>query len=286
MSDVVKEFDLNLGVEMYRVSVMYDHDVNPREWDNLATMLCSHGRYGLGDEQFSDTDSIVHRILDEIGEDVIYSDLVKLAEEKYSAYKPNEIEDDVWVLSTEGGSILEYSYEYDSEEEAEDALEEFKDDFASHEWREEMSYEDKMEIAEKYAYILPLYLYDHSGITMNTTGFNCRWDSGQVGEIFVTHKRAIHECPKTENETDEEYKTRIEGYLRDEVKEYDMHLTGDVYWYSIEEVEVCSCCGSENKEQVDSCGGFFGIDSVLEDGFLHFFDKIYHDEIKKEFAKN
>ena len=26
--------------------------------------------------------------------------------------------------------------------------------------------------------ILPLYLYDHSGITMNTTGFSCPWDSG------------------------------------------------------------------------------------------------------------
>ena len=29
---------------------------------------------------------------------------------------------------------------------------------------------------------LPLYLYDHSGITMNTTGFSCQWDSGQVGQ--------------------------------------------------------------------------------------------------------
>ena len=28
--------------------------------------------------------------------------------------------------------------------------------------------------------ILPLYLYDHSGITMNTCGFSCPWDSGQV----------------------------------------------------------------------------------------------------------
>ena len=36
--------------------------------------------------------------------------------------------------------------------------------------------------------ILPLYLYDHSGITINTTGFSCRWDSGQVGFIYVTHE--------------------------------------------------------------------------------------------------
>ena len=33
---------------------------------------------------------------------------------------------------------------------------------------------------------LPLYLFDHSGITMNTSGFSCPWDSGQVGWIFCT----------------------------------------------------------------------------------------------------
>ena len=30
------------------------------------------------------------------------------------------------------------------------------------------------------AIVQPLYLYDHGGITMNTTGFSCSWDSGQV----------------------------------------------------------------------------------------------------------
>ena len=36
------------------------------------------------------------------------------------------------------------------------------------------------------AIILPLYLYDHSGITMNTTGFYCPWDSGIVGYITIS----------------------------------------------------------------------------------------------------
>lgn len=34
--------------------------------------------------------------------------------------------------------------------------------------------------------VLPLYLYDHSGLAMNTTGFSCPWDSGKVGIIFAT----------------------------------------------------------------------------------------------------
>ena len=32
---------------------------------------------------------------------------------------------------------------------------------------------------------LPLYLYDHSGLTIATTPFSCPWDSGQVGWIAV-----------------------------------------------------------------------------------------------------
>lgn len=35
------------------VSIYYDTDPqSPREWDNLGTMICSHKRYTLGDEQF------------------------------------------------------------------------------------------------------------------------------------------------------------------------------------------------------------------------------------------
>ena len=51
----------------------------------------------------------------------------------------------------------------------------------------EWDYDDDYEInelwdkLEKVAYVLPLFLYDHSGITMNTGGFSCPWDSGQVG---------------------------------------------------------------------------------------------------------
>ena len=41
--------------------------------------------------------------------------------------------------------------------------------------------------------ILPLYLYDHSGISMKTTPFSCQWDSGQVGWIYVEKKKCLQE---------------------------------------------------------------------------------------------
>ena len=58
---------------------------------------------------------------------------------------------------------------------------------SAEEWMQELkeTYGDKVEI-------VPLYLYDHSGITMNTTGYGHMgmygyFDSGQVGWIYITH---------------------------------------------------------------------------------------------------
>jgi len=40
-------------------------------------------------------------------------------------------------------------------------------------------------MAENKAVHLPVYLLDHSGLRMNTGGFGCPWDSGQVGVIYM-----------------------------------------------------------------------------------------------------
>jgi hypothetical protein len=57
---------------------------------------------------------------------------------------------------------------------------------------------DKMEaiIKDPSNIVLPVYMYDHSGITINTTGFSCGWDSGQVGIIYISRKDAIKEWGK------------------------------------------------------------------------------------------
>lgn len=81
--------------------------------------------------------------------------------------------------------------------------------------------------------ILPLYLYDHSGITMNTTGFSCRWDSGQVGFIILDRAQLL----KTHGtkRIAKQLKQKLFDYLKGEVKTYDQYLTGDVYGYIIED---------------------------------------------------
>lgn len=88
--------------------------------------------------------------------------------------------------------------------------------------------------------ILPLYLYDHGGITINTTGFSCPWDSGQIGFIYATKETLETAGVAEEN---------IEAALKGEVHTYDQYLTGDVWGYVIED---------DDGEHIDSCWGFYG----------------------------
>jgi hypothetical protein len=118
--------------------------------------------------------------------------------------------------------------------------------------------------------ILPLFLYDHSGITINTTGFSCQWDSGQIGFIFA-FKEDIKKEYSWKILTKKRIET-IEGYLRNEVKEYDHYLTGNVYGYIIEDKE---------GEIIDSCSGYYGNpEGVLEDAKFQV-DYFYREEMKK-----
>ena len=48
---------------------------------------------------------------------------------------------------------------------------------------------------------LPLYLYDHGGITMSTNPFSCPWDDGgQVGWIYASKQKFIDETGYSEAE--------------------------------------------------------------------------------------
>lgn len=110
--------------------------------------------------------------------------------------------------------------------------------------------------------ILPLYLYDHSGITMNTTGFNYQWDSMKVGFIYISKEKVRKEY--NVKRINKKLKERITDYLIGEVSTYDQFLTGDVYGYSIYEIKVCEL-GHEHKIDKDSCWGFYGEDECMKE---------------------
>ncbi len=106
------------------------------------------------------------------------------------------------------------------------------------------------------AVILPLYLFDHSGLAMSVGPFACPWDSGQVGYIWASRERALKEYGK--KILTKKLKSQLAGYLSNEVKTYDDYLQGNVYGYIVE---------SPDGETIDSCWGYFGSDAD-EDGYM------------------
>lgn len=105
---------------------------------------------------------------------------------------------------------------------------------------------------------LPVYLYDHSGLRMNTTGFGCQWDSAQIGWIYCTEKQIQDEF---EGDTDK----AIE-FMVNSVSAYDQYLSGDVWGFDLVETSVCNE-GHTHENDLDSCWGFYGSDPV-ENGML------------------
>lgn len=107
--------------------------------------------------------------------------------------------------------------------------------------------------------IQPLYLYDHGGITISTSPYGCRWDSGQVGWIFIhnDHEESLAEL----------FEDRLNAIIESDVKVYDQYLQGEVYGFELIERHNCLACGHDHEESVDSCWGFYG-DDIKENGIL------------------
>jgi hypothetical protein len=105
--------------------------------------------------------------------------------------------------------------------------------------------------------VLPIYMYDHSGITINTVGFSCPWDSGQIGFIYVTKKKVRDEYSvKRINQVLIE---KVTSNLVNEITTYDQYLTGDVYGYQVVKRVTCDE-GHTHEDEIDSCWGFYGSD--------------------------
>lgn len=114
---------------------------------------------------------------------------------------------------------------------------------------------DMGELAEiinrKDVLALPLFLYDHSGITMSTGRgypFNDPWDSGQVGYIYITYEeiRKEYSVKHVTKETLEKARHLLES----EVETYDAYISGQVYGYVVYE--------NEDGDVADSCWGYYG----------------------------
>jgi hypothetical protein len=100
--------------------------------------------------------------------------------------------------------------------------------------------------------ILPLYLYDHSGLSIATAPFHCPWDSGQIGYIYA--KRG------SENLSEEQ----IKQILINEVKTYGQYLTGEVFAFEV----------LKNDEFVNAVCGYYGKEDCINEAIMSF-EEVY-----------
>lgn len=110
--------------------------------------------------------------------------------------------------------------------------------------------------------ILPLFLYDHSGLSMSTSTFRGRaphagWDSGAVGYIYATKEDVTREFG------DDYTEEKVEDILRSEVEVYDKYLRGEVYGYRILAEKTCDSCNHTEREEMDSCWGYYSEEEAL-----------------------
>jgi hypothetical protein len=121
--------------------------------------------------------------------------------------------------------------------------------YESDEGIENASDQRLMDLFEKDNIILPVYMYEHSGIALSTTSFSCRWDSGLLGYIFVSKERIRNEYGV--KRITKKVLEKVESVLKSEIDVYGDYLNGSVYGYVLKD---------DKGEEVDSCWGFYGYD--------------------------
>lgn len=111
-----------------------------------------------------------------------------------------------------------------------------------------------MSAIDKEFVVLPVFLFDHSGLSVSTYSFNDPWDSGQTGIIYASKERICEEYGV--KVISPQIRREVEKQLRGEVETYDTYLSGECYGYEL----------YKNGEILDSCWGFAGrFDKACED---------------------
>ena len=232
------------GDNLYCLHIQHDDvaDNNPRWWDDHdSVMACFHPRYRLGDKVDASTpeefwNNLVYEMCEpeEIINALINKKTIDVIAEK-------SIRDDTYYLSilTDDG---EYTHFCQGLKENEIPV------YAEG----ELSIKDCQILLDTYIVWLPLWLHDHSSLSMDCdTRFRGSWDDSNVGWIVT----------KVPSGSDV-YKTEAERIMRDEVKTYSDYLSGENYGYTLYKEEH-----GEWKE-IDRAFGFIGSD-VLENGITY-----------------
>lgn len=275
----------NENAETYTLKVEVDSmPLDPRkEYDNFGKMICWHRNYSFGDEHdFKDgTEFLEELVRKSLSADEII-DFVKKGGSNEVSLKYDRSQKE-WVLSSCNNAFERWYTEYTFSPKTL-----IGSDMVKKCILECLPDKDLKKLADRNNVILPLYIYDHSGVTMScefTYPYNDRWDSSMVGWIYTSYEDIQKKYGSINPETLEKAKNTLIA----ETKLYDSYLQGDCYGYVIEKDGV----------EIDSCWGFTGdlremiskMKSVADEKHKHLFDHIdygcmkYTEKLQKPSVK-
>lgn len=251
---------------------------NPRyDWDgNIGKMMCWNRNYNLGDyvdNKYSSSDDFLNNLVRDNIEDKSIINYIKAKKASNGLELKYDRHNRMWQL---WGTY--YLFPLGSRKDANfDVIEEYESiDWLIDDMIEALPQKDKWYLLEKHANIiyLPLYLYDHGGITMSTGRFSDKWDSGQVGYIYTDRETVLNTCG---NANKKNWKKVAYKDMESEVEVYDQYLTGEVYGAI---TEIYNSETGEWEEDEDRWGYFsnkwgdnlireiasdFGINKIFDD---------------------
>lgn len=229
----------------YLLKISLDEDApNPREADdNLGNMVCWHRHYRLGDaHSYEDPGDFLQELVEK---NVSDAELIRKARAgEIQGVKLEYVRaEKIWSVESYDAVSRKWVrwYEFDRpfsrcESQIAEAI------------RSEMSNQALLKLAGQKCCILPVYLFDHSGLHISTQdltkGPDGRWDAGQVGWVYADRKAILAGYGKC---GPEEMK-RAEKALASEVELYDKYLSGECYGFQL----------YKDGEEMDSCWGFLG----------------------------
>jgi hypothetical protein len=114
---------------------------------------------------------------------------------------------------------------------------------------------------------VPLSYYEHGLSLWSVAGelpvdCRCRWDSVSFAGIWLPDAQTLESARNYGGQTRQLF---MRQRARQACEVYTQWCNGDVYGYEIERIRTCKECGTGNPESLDSCWGFFGLDTCLSE---------------------
>jgi hypothetical protein len=133
-----------------------------------------------------------------------------------------------------------------------------------------MPQEDIWNLFSDIAIWLPVYGYDHSGLTISCSPFSCPWDSGRLGFVYVLIADVLRE--NNASELTQKLRDDTLARLRSRVSYFDDYLTGRVYDVVLDETRnpYAELTDDVSWSNVYNVGGFSGSDSSVAADISHF----------------